>query len=465
MKMCSDHSFKLTKGKTASKHLSAILAVVMIVSMSAAVSNADDEQKWNMGTAVNTGLDNGYSGEETIDLDDPHYGWTLGQFSVTGYTQKTTDENGDYVFLKNVGDQVELDFELFQDIDCLNGDENLSIFADTNGYDQYFGTQQYNDCRGLLIIRKTDYQNSTEDPIIYTDYLDAVDQDANTLVQLCEEGDYEVALDYEIKQENYGVDWNTLVSVPTYTNYRIFFTFKVRNGNCMVFPFDTTTGSELQNEAFTENGFYLDLANSRYLEINVQRSVYVEGADGYTEDIRFNKPAADGAEYTEEGIYTITVSNVYTDQTITKVIYVGTDPVMKAYVVNNYSLDEIKSLVEEGYTVQEDGTLEAPADVEEYAESTSSNAPADGTAVIPNSRLATTESKGINPIPIVVIIVIVILAGTGVALYLNRDRLFKKKPKTNDTNNSQNRNEKASEADNDKTENDNKENESSSENE
>ena len=51
----------------------------------------------------------------------------------------------------------------------------------------------------------------------------------------------------------------------------------------MVFPFDVTTGAELTNTAFTENGFYLDLAKSRYLDIDIQREVLMEGVDGLTE--------------------------------------------------------------------------------------------------------------------------------------------------------------------------------------
>ena len=348
------------------KIISLILASFMVIIASSFNVEADSNQRWNLGSAVKTDKDKGYTGEKPINLDDPHYGWALGQFYVSGYTQRTTDSQTD-VFLKNVGDQVELHFELLQDIDCLNGNSNLSICRDKNGYDQYFGTQQFNDIRGLLIIRKTDYQNTSSDPVIYTNYLDGVAQGADTVVEFCEEGDYEVALDYEIKEEHYGVGWNTYVSVPTYTNYRIFFTFKIRNGNCMVFPFDTN-GSELANESFTENGFYLDLANSRYLDINVQRSIFVEGANGYTEDIRFNRPASDGTKYTDEGIYTITVRNNYTNQETIKKIYVGTDPTMKAFVVSGYTLEEIKAMLDEGYTISDSGNMIPPEPVEEEIE-------------------------------------------------------------------------------------------------
>lgn len=348
-------------------------------------------QKWNLGTLTKTGLDNGFTGDKKIDNKDPHYGWDLGQFYVSGFTQRVNNTQDGDIFLKNVGDKVELRFALLQDIDSLNGDKNLSVNVDRNPYDQYFKTQKFNDCRGLLIIRKTDYTNQISEPVIYKDYLDGAKQGADTIVELCEEGDYEVALDYELKLEHYGAEWNDKVSVPTYTNYRIFFTFKIRNGNCMVFPFDAKTGSELSNEAFAPNGFYLDLANSRYLEINVKRVVFVESAGGYTEDVRFNRPAADGAKYKDEGIYTITVKNLYTTQETTKVIYVGSDPIMKAYVITGYSLKELKQKLKDGYTISESGYLIDPPTP------TPTNTPTPSPTPKPATESTETSTDSTNP--------------------------------------------------------------------
>ena len=70
----------------------------------------------------------------------------------------------------------------------------------------------------------------------------------------------------------------------------------------MVYPFDVATGSELTNSSMTENGFRLDLAKSRYLKVNIKREVLKDSPDGLVEDTRFNGPAKDGAEYTDEGI-------------------------------------------------------------------------------------------------------------------------------------------------------------------
>ena len=414
----------------AARIFSALVIVSVIVSSVSLTSLADNGQKWNLGTLTKTGMDNGYTGEKKIDNNDPHYGWNLGQFYVQGFTQRTTDKDNTDIFLKNVGDKVELHFELLQDIDCLNGNKNLSVNSDRNGYDQYFKTQKFNDCRGLLIIRKTDYQNKAEEPVVYSNYLDGVKQGADTVVEFCEEGDYEVALDYELKLDHYGTEWNTKVSVPTYTNYRIFFTFKIRNGNCMVFPFDTKTGSELTNEAFTENGFYLDLANSRYLEINVQRAVYVENEGGYTEDIRFNRPASDGTKYTDDGVYTITVKNVYTNQTTEKVIYVGTDPIMRAYVVTGYSLKEIKQKLEEGYTISDSGDLVEPERIEETEVTTTvaetTEPVASETSSASSVKEPETTKKAGNPIPVIIVIVVLVI-GAGVFVFLKRDMLFAKR--------------------------------------
>lgn len=335
---------------------SIIVLILLVSTVMQPIAVLANENKYYMGTAVNAGHDTGFSENNKITEKDPHFGWKLGSFYVDGYTRVTEDKNNDPVFLKNVGDTVTLWFELEQDISKLNGDEMLSIAGDTNGYDEYFGIEKTDMGRGTLIIRHTDYQNHTGDPVIYTDYLAATaSKDAAVEVKLCEEGDYEIALDYEIRKDNVDLfGWNPF---PSYYNYRIYFRFSVRNGNCMVYPFDVATGSELTNSAITENGFYLDLANSRYLNIDIKKEVRREGAEGLTEDVRFNKPAKDGEQYTDEGIYTITVSNLYTNQTTTKVIYVGTDEVLKAHVVTGLSINDIEYQLSMGATVAADGTL------------------------------------------------------------------------------------------------------------
>ena len=384
----------------------------------------DPNQTYSLGTKVRAKNFDGYFGEDLIDKNDVHYGWDLGNFFVSGYTDEVTDADGNMLFLKNVGDKVTLWFKLNQNIDGLNGKENLSITADTEGYDQYFETPKMDFGRGVLIIRYTDHNNVKAEPTIYTNYLEAnATVGADTKVQLFEEGDYEVALDYEITSDEL---------IDKVGHYRIFFKFSVRNGNCMVYPFDVKTGSELTNSSMTENGFRLDLAKSRYLKINLKRETLKDSADGLVEDTRFNGPAKDGAEYTDEGIYTITVSNEYTGQFTTKKIYVGTNNILRAYMTTGLSIPEINSLVDNGATISDDGTIQLAA-VKSAEEST---APEEIESTVPTAVEESTSSESetgsgpeVNgltekPFPIVavicILVCIVIAAGAIVKVKKNK---------------------------------------------
>lgn len=319
-------------------------------------ANAENENKYYLGEVVNAGKDTGYAKVDKITEKDPHYNWKIGEFFVSGFTTHKEGENGNDIFLKNVGDKVTLWFCLKQDINKLNDNEKYSISSDKDGYDEYFGIEKTDFGKGTLIIRHKNYENHWSDPIMYTNYLEAnVNKNAYTKVEVFEEGDYEVALNYEIKENTLDIfGWNPISS---YHNYRIFLKFSVRNGNCMVYPFDVTTGDELTNSSFTENGFYIDFANSKYLNVNIKKEVLNEGTNGLVEDVRFNRPAKNGEQYTEEGIYTISVRNNYTDQETIKKIYVGNNEVLKAHIATGFTIDEIKQQMSFGATIGENGEL------------------------------------------------------------------------------------------------------------
>jgi len=318
--------------------LAVILVVVLLMQMFPLLTFAESSiQTYYYDNFIKTKKDKGYSGEELIKESDKHYGWKLGKFVVEGYTNSPCkDENGNQVFLKNVGDTVTLSFCLEQDINKLNGNEKLSIGEDKDGYDQHFLIDRQNFGRGALLVKFTDYQNSAKQ-FVYTNYLPGKTVGANTQIKLCEEGDYEVALNYKVKETHISVAGYNIL--PTETDYRIFFKFSVRNGNCMVYPFDIVTGDELTNSTMTENGFKLDLAKSRYLDINIKKEILVDSADGVIEDTRFNKSANDGNEYTDEGIYTITVKNRYLNGETVKKIYVGKNSSLKKYFIAELSLE------------------------------------------------------------------------------------------------------------------------------
>ena len=231
--------------------------------------------------------------------------------------------------------------------------------------------------------------------------------------QRFEEGDYEVALDYEITTDEL---------IDKVGHYRIFFKFSVRNGNCMVYPFDVATGNELTNSSMTENGFRLDLAKSRYLKTNIKREMLKDSADGLVEDTRFNGPAKDGAEYTDEGIYTITVSNEYTGQLTTKRIYVGTNSVLRAHMTTGLSIPEINELVADGATISEDGTIqlavakptEPPANNDDQTESTVSDLPASSES--DTDAPATEQDEKSFPMPVFIAIGAAVLIAISISL-------------------------------------------------
>lgn len=342
------------------KSIYAITAALVVLVSSILPSEkiaASEDNSYYLGTTQEKD-DAGYEQDKEMKSSDIHSGWELGQFCINGYTRQTTGDDGNPLFLKNVGDKVSLSFLLNQDISELNGDDAVSISDDTNGYDNYFGiskSERTDFGQGTLLIKYTDYQNKTSYLEPYTNYLQGVEKGATTEVQFFEEGDYEIALDYEIRKNN--IDFWKIHTAPSYTHYQILIKFSVRNGNCMVYPFDVTTGTELINTSFTENGFYLDLAKSRYLTIDVQKQNYVESDGTLIEDTRFNKPASDGEKFTDEGVYLIKVKNLYTGSETEKKIYIGSDPILKAYVTTGKDIDYIKEMISEGATIEDDGTI------------------------------------------------------------------------------------------------------------
>lgn len=265
-----------------------------------------------IGDAVNTGMDNGFANKDEIKDGDPHFGWSLGRFMMSGYTE-LKEEGTRPVFLKTPGDSVTLWFDLAQDIDKLNNDESIRINHDNNGKDVQFQYPKSDFGRGALLIRHIDFRGSDSDVQLYSDYLSAKNgTGANTVVQLNEEGIYEVALDYEIEKK---------AIIPGYTNYRIYTTFEVRNGSGMFFMFDVSTGAELQDYSRTADGFRIDLANSHSLSISYTR--YALNQDETGLDVRKTGPASDGDTFEKVGYYEITVTNKETNEQLTKHIFVG----------------------------------------------------------------------------------------------------------------------------------------------
>ena len=350
---------------------------------------------YELGELVRVADSENYSGSQTIDVNDPHSGWNLGQFSISGHTSDRMHETEGQIILKNVDDKVTLWFRLNENINCLHGNKDLFVSADTDGYDVSFKQGPMNFEKGALFIKHTDRNKQTK-ITTYTNFLEAnASVNADTKVYLFEEGDYEVALDYKITHDQ-------LIDKHYY--YRISFKFAVRNSNCIVFPIDLETGSELTNSSITENGFRLDLANSKYLDINLKREILVDSADGVIEDTRFNGAARDGSEYTEEGIYTITVNNRYTKETTVKKIYVGKNNILKAYLTTGLSIPELNSLVAGGATISDAGVITlADSPLPTFSPSESDT--------IPTKPIQTSPSSALTIVLIIIGVVIIVVAG------------------------------------------------------
>lgn len=394
------------------KRLLALAAVTLALAVPATALG--QEQVYYLGSTVNAGTDTGYSNDEALTEKDPHYGWSLGRFYATGFTT-VEREDGSVTFLKTTGDDIKLKFRLDQDINSLNGDGTLTINDDTNGYDQRFGTTKSESGlgRGALIIKQIDYTNDESTPQVYVNYLEGIEKGAETDVSSFAEGDYEVALDYEILKDSRktpGIGPIPSFSIlPEYNNYTIRFKFSVRNGDAMVFLLDSSTGSELTNSAITENGFTVDFAKSHYLNIYVKRSVLSDSGSELV-DVRSNEPASDGKAYTDPGIYTITATNPSTNQTTEKIIYVGNDPLLKAYAITGYTLEQIQDMLGQGATVAENGTIVWPEVETQEASTTTSSTPASTTDG--NSK---SDNGGLPILPIVIVVLVIAAIGFFIA--------------------------------------------------
>lgn len=359
------------------------VAIIAPASMCVVAESQQQRAISYFGNTVTCGKDNGYipntsSGWNPLTLftlpglimglipdGNPHAGWSLGSFYVEGFSGQTTSSANVYdhkmpVFLKNAGDTVEFGFKLDQNINKLNGNSSLSIADDHKVIQGCWIEDPYIEGdfgKGVLVIVHTDSQG-VEKTITYRDFLNGKSVGANTTVQLFEEGDYRVILCYEIYRNtgwNFITDW--MDPNGSWFDYRMEAYFSVRNGNAMVYPFDLGGKGELSDKSCTEDGFRVDLANSKYLNLSVKREILNSTATGIIEDVRFNKVVADGAEFTEEGKYTITATNIYTGLSTTKTICVGTNDILRCNTTTGRSVDEIASMLKKGYVIHEDGSL------------------------------------------------------------------------------------------------------------
>ena len=196
------------------------LCLLLLFGAVQAEESADAYVLTNVGSTVKVAHDKGFSREQVLDVNDLHYGWSLGDFFLRGFSDVSAPEGGMPVFRLKENEPLSLGFTLRQDLNALNGNTQYVISEDTNGYDDVFKIPRQNFGKGCLIIQKTDDlgQVSTQ---AYPDYLTAAAAASpDAVIPLSGAGEYAVSLDYEIRHPG-------ALGAARYNDYKIFFRFAV----------------------------------------------------------------------------------------------------------------------------------------------------------------------------------------------------------------------------------------------
>lgn len=206
--------------------VSFLLTVMMLVNgIRFPIAKAEETYR-TTGTLIETGRDNGYSGSNKVEKGNPHYGWSLGNFTISGFVRKKAGAFGITTFYVHEGDTgFKLSYKLNYSLDKLAGKDNLSINEDTNGYDTEFDIEKQNFGYGALFLRRRDNNTGKYDKASKRLNFLYARKPGNSFVvtNSMTEGDYELALDYEI-QEKYGF----LNSLTNWWNYKVTYRFAVR---------------------------------------------------------------------------------------------------------------------------------------------------------------------------------------------------------------------------------------------
>lgn len=271
----------------------------------------------------------GFNKKISMNTNSYHLGWELGQFVLDGYTQKIKGKDGIYTFEKNAGDNISLYFDLFENINKLNGNKKLIIDKLDQDTDIDYNLKESNYGKGLLIIKKKDLNTSCSEPVkIYKNFLKK--KDKNRKIELKEEADYEISLDYRVTETSF---------IDTSENYKIKFKFRIINSNTTIYPKDLNTGLDLTNDSSTENGFYVDFAGAKGLEVYVKHKIINQDKDNW--HILSNEAVKDKQEFCEDGCYEIKVINNSTNADPTYYnVYVGKDNILKDFAENKYITPE-----------------------------------------------------------------------------------------------------------------------------
>ena len=188
---------------------------------------------------------------------------------------------------------------------CFDNKDISVLYTDT-GSDGGFETPELcNFGKGTLFVRKKDKSGEHHD-YFYTNFLEAnAVKGPNTRIDLNEEGEYEIALDYQLRYKKKGVFG--LKFKKTYS-YRMNFKFTIANGDVSGYVRNIKNGEFVKDREVVE-GFRIDLAGSRNLKIKIKNE-------------KINRVANDKEEITDPGTYTITIENPATREKVKRTVVV-----------------------------------------------------------------------------------------------------------------------------------------------
>lgn len=337
----------------------AILSIMSVFALPAfAAEGSVDDYSTNNNTYTfnetkTTADNNGYANPSALDAGDPLLGVNVVDIEIGNFSSTTTIFNGTRVFLKTAPDVPVLSINVNADLGNLGASgayvcsDSATVISDYG----YRGKVGY----GLLAIEHTDYTGKTE-TFFTPDLFNVLKENGDIIPAFFgEEGLYRISVFFETERYVKTVkDWKNPFyykkkKVYEYRNYRVDASYEIRNGNTMVYTFDSA-GNEISNGSVVTDGFYLDLANSHYLDVQIKKEVVGNsGFLGETTDTRFNTVGVDKRFYDSEGLYTIVVSNPITGASTTKMILVAglKDESLKKAVANTYPTDfyELASLL------------------------------------------------------------------------------------------------------------------------
>lgn len=301
----------------------------------AADEAAGDSGGMDLGSAVRTG--EGFDGSTQIGGVDPHYGWKIGTFTVSGYNAKTDGDGQVPVFLTDGDEEAVLSFTLQQDIDQIGGNPDLSVADDEMDYDTQSGIARQYFGRGMLIVQYTDSSGAAGQPSVTADYLSSLEPNTASNILTCKEGDYTVTLDYQI--EDRSDFWDFFDLGTSDANYQICFSFSVRSDQCDIGLQAADSDTVLDSGAIAAGGFQAQFTGSKYQSVQYRRQNLISSEAGYRLEDAASGSVHDGQTFTDEGIYTLTAQNPYTGESVEKTVYVGTDRLSSEFVSSGADLD------------------------------------------------------------------------------------------------------------------------------